>query len=67
VWHWRPVAAGSSGTGDLGWTAGEAVIKPETGVPSYSKYLTVWIRPPGRPIRFLTDGGNARPAAINPR
>ena len=67
VWRWHPVAAGSSQTGDLGWTAGEAVIKPETGEPSYSKYLTVWIRPPGRPIRFLTDGGNARPAAINPR
>ena len=67
VWRWHPVAAGSSRTGDLGWTAGEAVIKPETGEPSYSKYLTVWIRPPGSPIRFLTDGGNARPAAINPR
>jgi hypothetical protein len=66
-WRWHPVAAGSSRTGDLGWTAGEAVIKPETGEPSYSKYLTVWIRPPGSPIRFLTDGGNARPAAINPR
>jgi hypothetical protein len=67
AWRWHPVAAGSSRTGDLGWTAGEAVIKPETGEPSYSKYLTVWIRPPGSPIRFLTDGGNARPAAINPR
>jgi hypothetical protein len=66
-WRWHPVAAGSSRTGDLGWTAGEAVIKPETGDPSYSKYLTVWIRPPGDPIRFLTDGGNSRPATINPR
>jgi ketosteroid isomerase-like protein len=67
VWRWHPVAAGSSRAGDLGWTAGEAVIKPETGEPTYSKYLTVWIRPPGRPIRFLTDGGNARPAAVSPR
>jgi hypothetical protein len=67
VWRWHPVAAGSSRTGDLGWTAGEAVITPNTGDPSYSKYLTVWRRPPGRPIRFLTDGGNARPAEINPR
>jgi hypothetical protein len=65
--RWHPVAAGSSRTGDLGWTAGEAVIKPETGVPSYSKYLTVWVRAPGSPIRFLPDGGNARPAALNPR
>jgi hypothetical protein len=63
LWRWHPVAAGSSQAGDLGWTAGEAVIAPETGDTSYSKYLTVWIRPPGRPIRFLTDGGNARPAA----
>jgi hypothetical protein len=67
VWGWHPVAAGSSRAGDLGWTAGEAVIQPETGEPSYSKYLTVWTRPPGRPIRFLTDGGNARPAVISPR
>jgi hypothetical protein len=66
-WRWHPVAAGSSRAGDLGWTAGEAVIKPETGEPTYSKYLTVWSRQPGRSIRFLTDGGNARPAAINPR
>jgi hypothetical protein len=67
VWRWHPVAAGSSRAGDLGWTAGEAVIQPKTGEPNYSKYLTVWIRPPGRPIRFLTDGGNARPPAVNPR
>ena len=67
VWRWHPVAAGSSRTGDLGWTAGEAVIRPETGDPVYSKYLTVWIHPPDRPIRFLTDGGNARPAILNPR
>jgi hypothetical protein len=67
VWRWHPVAAGSSRTGDLGWTAGEAVIQPETGQPNYSKYLTVWIRPPSGPVRFLTDGGNERPAAINPR
>jgi hypothetical protein len=67
MWRWHPVAAGSSRAGDLGWTVGEAVITPETGEPSFSKYLTVWIRPPGRPIRFLTDGGNGRPAAISPR
>jgi hypothetical protein len=67
AWRWHPVAAGSSPAGDLGWTVGEAVIQPETGDPNYSKYLTVWIRPPRGPIRFLTDGGNARPAAINPR
>jgi hypothetical protein len=67
AWRWHPVAAGASRAGDLGWTVGEAVITRETGEPSYSKYLTVWTRPPGRPIRFLTDGGNPRPAPISPR
>jgi hypothetical protein len=62
VWRWHPVAAGASARGDLGWTAGEAVIAPENGDTSFSKYLTVWLRPQGQPIRFLTDGGNPRPA-----
>src|SRR3954468_14417998 len=62
VWRWHPVAAGASASGDLGWTAGEAVIAPETGDTSFSKYLTIWVRRPGQPIRFLTDGGNPRPA-----
>lgn len=67
VWRWHPVAAGSSRAGDLGWTAGEAVIAADRGDTSYSKYLTVWARPPGRPIRFLTDGGNARPGTTTRR
>jgi hypothetical protein len=62
AWRWHPVAAGASRSGDLGWTAGEAVIAPQSGDTSFSKYLTVWIRPPGRPVRFLLDGGNSRPA-----
>jgi hypothetical protein len=61
-WRWHPVAAGSSRSGDLGWTVGEAVITPSTGEPNYSKYLTVWTRTPNNSIRFLTDAGNARPA-----
>jgi hypothetical protein len=67
VWRWHPVAAGSSRMGDLGWTVGEAVITPEAGEPTYSKYLTVWRRSPGRQVRFIADGGNARPPEINPR
>jgi hypothetical protein len=67
VWRWHPIAAGASPTGDLGWTVGEAVITPDKEAPSYSKYLTVWRHPPGHPVRFLTDGGNARPADINRR
>jgi hypothetical protein len=60
-WRWHPVAAGSSSSGDLGWTAGQAVIAAQGSEPSYSKYLTVWRRFPGGEIRFLTDGGNDRP------
>jgi hypothetical protein len=67
TWRWHPVAAGSSGAGDLGWTVGEAVITPESGGPNYSKYLTGWTRLPGGQIRFFTDGGNARPPAVNRR
>jgi hypothetical protein len=62
AWEWHPVAAGSSTAGDLGWTAGEAIIRPERGEPNYSKYLTIWIRRSGGSIRFLTDGGNTRPS-----
>lgn len=61
-WRWHPVAAGSAGSGDLGWTVGEAVIARTGAEPAYSKYLTVWVRRPDGSIRFLTDGGNARPA-----
>jgi hypothetical protein len=61
LWRWHPVSAGAASSGDLGWTAGEAVITPQEGPPSYSKYLTIWIRPDGGPPRFITDGGNSRP------
>lgn len=61
-WAWHPILAGASTGGDLGFTVGESEIKPETGAVSYGKYLTIWRRLPGGEIRFLTDGGNARPA-----
>jgi hypothetical protein len=60
-WRWYPVAAGAAGSGDLGWTVGEAIISPNKGDPSYSKYLTVWTRDEAGQVRFLTDGGNSRP------
>ena len=63
VWRWHPVAAGSAGTGDLGWTVGEATITSKDAVPTYSKYLTIWTRRSDGAIRFLTDGGNRRPAS----
>jgi hypothetical protein len=62
AWRWHPVAAGTARSGDLGWTVGEAVIAPRSGQPEYSKYLTVWVRQPEKPVKFLLDGGNARPA-----
>ena len=64
-WQWYPVMAGAAQSGDMGWTAGQAVIAASGAKPSYSKYLTVWIRRSDGTVRFLTDGGNARPAASN--
>ena len=61
-WRWAPVRAGASTAGDLGFTVGEAVITPPGGAPAYTKYLTLWRREPDGRIRFLSDGGNARPA-----
>lgn len=59
-WQWHPVAAGAARSGELGWTAGEAVISAKDEEPLYSKYLTVWTRGAGG-TRFLMDGGSARP------
>jgi hypothetical protein len=63
VWRWHPVAAGAAASGDLGWTVGEATIAAKTGEPTHSKYLTAWVRLDRGTIRFVTDGGNGRPAA----
>lgn len=62
VWRWHPVAAGAAGSGDLGWTVGEATITGKEAAPFHSKYLTIWTRR-GDAVRFLTDGGNGRPAS----
>ncbi|HEV8263425.1 MAG TPA: DUF4440 domain-containing protein [Gemmatimonadales bacterium] len=59
VLEWAPVTADVAGSGDLGCTVGEAVVKPRG---SYSKYLTVWKRQPDGRWKFVADGGNARPA-----
>jgi hypothetical protein len=63
AWRWAPVAAGGSRSGDLGWTVGEAVITPPGNAPAHTKYLSVWARQPDGAIRFITDGGNGRPAS----
>lgn len=62
VWKWWPVAAGSSSSGDLGFTVGEAIITPSGSPATYSKYLSLWRRGKDGKIRFIADGGNARPA-----
>ena len=66
AWVWAPVFAGGSGSGDLGFTVGEATIRSTVGDATstfYSKYLSVWRRMPDGAIRFLADAGNSRPAA----
>ncbi len=62
LWRWHPVAAGAAGSGDLGWTVGEAIIASKDRQPTHSKYLTIWTRQSNGAVRFLTDGGNGRPA-----
>ena len=61
-WGWGAVAAGASADGMLGWTVGQATITPAAGgAPTRSKYLTLWRKMPDGSIRFIADGGNARP------
>ena len=61
-WVWGAVAAGASTDGTLGWTVGQATITPANGgAPSKSKYLTLWRKMPDGSIKFIADGGNARP------
>ncbi len=62
AWSWHPVLAGAAGSGDLGFTVGESMIKTQGSPTSYGKYLTIWRRMPDGKVRFLTDGGSARPA-----
>jgi ketosteroid isomerase-like protein len=59
VLEWAPVTAQVAGSGDLGCTVGEALVRARG---SYSKYLTVWKRQADGAWKFVADGGNARPA-----
>jgi ketosteroid isomerase-like protein len=63
VWH--PIAGEVSGSGDLGFTVGNAVYtgKRADGAPEvrYSKYLTVWKKQRDGRWRYVVDGGSARP------
>lgn len=64
AWEWKPVAGG--GTADLGFTVGESVITAKGEAASYGKYLTLWRREPGGAVKYIADGGNARPAPVAP-
>jgi ketosteroid isomerase-like protein len=68
-WRWHPVADGGSAAGDLGFTVGEAVITARLADGStragLSKYLSLWRRT-AEGIRFLADGGSARPGPAGP-
>ncbi len=62
-WKWYPVAARSSAAGDLGFTVGQATIRARDGSDvTLSKYLTAWKRQPDGKHRYVSDGGNNRPA-----
>jgi ketosteroid isomerase-like protein len=62
---WRPVHAGVSGSGDLGFTVGEYVATGRsasgTVTQHFGKYLTVWRKEADGSWRFVVDGGNESP------
>jgi hypothetical protein len=63
---WKPLLGRAAASGDLGYTVGAAVHRVEGKPPTYTKYLTIWIRTPDGSWRFVLDGGNARPAPSMP-
>ena len=68
---WHPVEGEMAGSGDLGFTVGNAVFtgERETGPPAlrHSKYLTVWKRQRDGGWRYVVDGGSARPGSAAKR
>ena len=62
---WRPVFGEISGSGDLGFTVGNAVFTGRRNaaepIVRPSKYLTVWKRQREGGWRYVVDGGSARP------
>ena len=58
----RPVRSFVAQSGDLGATVGEAEISVPNAPVLFSKYLTVWQKQADGSIKFVVDGGNARPA-----
>lgn len=61
---WAPVSSASTGSGDLGWSVGNATFWYDDGTSvsySYSKYLTLWARQADGTWKWLGDTGSARP------
>jgi ketosteroid isomerase-like protein len=64
VWH--PVEGEMAGSGDLGFTVGNAVFTDSTAgsaqpLVQHSKYLTVWKRQRDGTWKYVVDGGSSRP------
>jgi ketosteroid isomerase-like protein len=63
VWH--PVEGEMSGSGDLGFTVGNAVFTERRDgaqpVFRYSKYITVWKKQRDGSWKYVVDGGSQRP------
>jgi hypothetical protein len=62
VVSWVPRFVDAAGSGDLGFTVGDATFELAGIPPFYTKYLTVWRRMNDRQWRFVADLGNSRPA-----
>jgi ketosteroid isomerase-like protein len=62
VVSWVPRFADAAGSGDLGFTVGDATFELEGIPPFFTKYLTVWKRMENGRWRFIADFGNSRPA-----
>lgn len=65
-WAWHPVLAGASADGAFGYTIGESTSRPRdnpAAAANTSKYISVWRRGADGSVKYIFDGGNARPAA----
>ena len=62
VVSWEPRFVDAAGSGDLGFTVGDATFNIAGTPPFYTKYLTIWQRQKDGKWRFIADLGNSRPA-----
>jgi hypothetical protein len=62
VISWIPRLSDAAGSGDLGFTVGEATFKLVQFGTFYSKYLTVWQKRAPGGWKYVADFGSSRPA-----